>query len=117
MANLTSIQHGDVLVVGFTESKIIDTLRIRQTGKELHESIPQAVCKKLLVNFRGVSLMSSEMLQQLINLRVSCLNQGVDLKLCELSPNLMTIFRTTTLDSNFDIHRDEEKAVASFSRK
>ena len=117
MAAITTQQNGEVLVVGFTDSKILDTQRIEQIGKELQEAVPQAIHKKLLLNFRGVSFMSSAMITKLVMLNKICKAQGVALKFCEVSPNVEEVFKITKLNKIFDIQSDEEKAVASFDKK
>lgn len=117
MAATTTHQNGEVLVVGFTDSKILDSQRIEQVGKELLETVAQATDKKLLLNFRGVSFMSSAMITKLVMLNKKCKSQDVHLKFCEVSPNVMEVFKITKLNKLFDIQSDEEKAVASYSKK
>lgn len=117
MAAITSQTQGEVLIIGFTDSKILDSQRIEQVGKELQEVTPQAIHKKLLVNFRGVSFMSSAMITKLVMLNKGCKAQGISLKFCEVSPNVMEVFKITKLNKLFDIQDGEEKAVASFDKK
>jgi anti-sigma B factor antagonist len=106
-----------VLVVGFTDSKILDTQRIEQVGKELLDSVSLAVQKKMLLNFRGVSFMSSAMITKLVTLNKTCKAKGVALKFCEVSPNVMEVFKITKLNRLFDIQDNEEKAIGSFEKK
>jgi anti-sigma B factor antagonist len=117
MAAITTQTTGEVLVVGFTDSKILDSQRIEQVGKELQDSVPQAIHKKLLLNFRGVSFMSSAMITKLVMLNKACKAQSVALKFCEVSPNVLEVFKITKLNKLFDIQEDEEKAVGSFDKK
>ena len=117
MAAITTTTNGEILVVGFTDSKILDSQRIEQVGKELQEAVPQAIHKKLLLNFRGVSFMSSAMITKLVMLNKGCKAQGVALKFCEVSPNVMEVFKITKLNKLFDIQDGEEKAIASFDKK
>ena len=39
------------------------------------------------------------------------------LKFCEVSPNVMEVFKITKLNKLFDIQDGEEKAIASFDKK
>lgn len=117
MAAITTQTTGEVLVVGFTDSKILDSQRIEQVGKELQESVPNAHHKKLLLNFRGVSFMSSAMITKLVMLNKACKAQDVALKFCEVSPNVLEVFKITKLNKLFDIQEGEEKAVGSFDKK
>ena len=117
MAAITTQNNGETLVVGFTDSKILDSQRIEQVGKELQESVPQAIHKKLLLNFRGVSFMSSAMITKLVMMNKVCKAQGIALKFCEVSPNVLEVFKITKLNKLFDIQDSEEKAIASFDKK
>ncbi|MGB7324969.1 MAG: STAS domain-containing protein [Rubripirellula sp.] len=117
MAAITTQNASEILVVGFTDSKILDSQRIEQVGRELQEVVPQAIHKKLLLNFRGVSFMSSAMITKLVMLNKGCKAQGVNLKFCEVSPNVMEVFKITKLNKLFDIQEGEEKALASFEKK
>jgi anti-sigma B factor antagonist len=117
MAAITTQNSGEVLVVGFTDSKILDSQRIEQVGKELQESVSHALQNKMLLNFRGVSFMSSAMITKLVMLNKTCKAKGVTLKFCEVSPNVMEVFKITRLNKLFDIQEGEEKAIASFDKK
>jgi anti-anti-sigma factor len=117
MASITTQMAGEILVVGLTDSKILDSQRIEQIGKDLTEACPQAIHKKMVVNFRGVSFMSSAMITKLVLLNKTCKAQGISLKFCEVSPNVMEVFKITKLTKIFDIQTDEAKALASFDKK
>ncbi|TWU05704.1 STAS domain-containing protein [Stieleria varia] len=117
MSAITTLTNGEILVVGFSDSKILDSQRIEQVGRELQEVVPQAIHKKLLLNFRGVSFMSSAMITKLVMLNKGCKAQGVNLKFCEVSPNVLEVFKITKLNKLFDIQATEEKALESFDKK
>ncbi len=117
MAAITTQINGEVLVVGFTDSKILDSQRIEQVGKELQDAVPQAIHKKLLLNFRGVTFMSSAMITKLVMLNKGCKAKEVALKFCEVSPNVLEVFKITKLNKLFDIQGAEEKGLASFDKK
>ncbi|MEO1617876.1 MAG: STAS domain-containing protein [Planctomycetota bacterium] len=117
MSATTTEQNGEVLVVGFMDSKILDSQRIEQVGRELQDAVPQATSQKLLLNFRGVSFMSSAMITKLVMLNKGCKAQGVTLKFCEVSPNVLEVFKITRLNKLFDIQSTEDKAIASFDKK
>ena len=117
MAAITTQTKGEILVVGFTDSKILDSQRIDQVGKELQDSIPQAAHKKLLLNFNGVSFMSSAMITKLVMLNKTCKAQGIALKFSDVSPNVLEVFKITKLNKLFDIQDVEDKAIASFDKK
>ncbi|TWU18037.1 STAS domain-containing protein [Allorhodopirellula heiligendammensis] len=115
--SITNQMQGDILVLGFTDTKILDSQKIETVGKELQDAVAEAIHKRLLVNFRGVSFMSSAMITKLVMLNKRCKTQGVTLKFCEVSPNVMEVFKITKLNKLFDIQDGEEKAIASFDKK
>ena len=116
-ATTVEVTPEQVVVVSFNDGKILDSQRIEQVGRELQEAVPQAVHKKMLLNFRGVSFMSSAMITKLVMLNKTCKAQGVALKFCEVSPNVMEVFKITKLNKLFDLQPTEEKALASFDKK
>lgn len=118
MTSLRSQEIEDVLVVNFTEAKILDEAKIQQIGKELMDmAISAKENKKMVVNFQGVSFMSSAMIGKLVLLHKQCKTLDVALKLCEISNNVMEVFKITKLNKVFDIHADQEKAIKSFTKK
>jgi len=117
MAAINVETKGEIIVVSFTDGKILDSQRIEQVGRELQESVPQAIHKKMLLNFRGVSFMSSAMITKLVMLNKACKAQGVALKFCEVSANVMEVFKITNLNKLFDIQKAEDKALESFDKK
>ncbi|NND99107.1 MAG: STAS domain-containing protein [Pirellulaceae bacterium] len=96
---------------------MLDNQRIEQVSQELQEIVPQLKHKKLVLNFRGVSFMSSAMIAQLVMLNKSCKSQGAILKFCDVAPNVMEVFRISKLNQLFDIQENEEGAIASFDKK
>jgi anti-sigma B factor antagonist len=118
MSSLKSQEIEDVLVVYFTDAKILDEARIQQIGKELMEMAASAsTSKKMVLNFQGVQFMSSAMIGKLVLLNKKCKSTEIDLKLCQISANVLEVFKITRLNKVFEIHPDEEKALKAFSKK
>ena len=119
MSSLKSEQKEDILCVYFTDAKILDEARIQQIGKELVEKAASAAgseSKKMLVNFQGVQFMSSAMIGKLVLLNKKSKTDKVDLKLCNITPNVLEVFKITRLNKVFDIQGEEEKALKSFGK-
>lgn len=110
----TETTDSGVLVVSFTDAKILDEAKIQQIGKELMELVPQATEKKLLVDFTGVSFMSSAMIGKLVLLHKKCKSSDVTMKVCDISDNVMEVFKITRLHKVFSIAKDREAALKSF---
>jgi len=117
MSSLKSQEIEDVLVVYFTDAKILDEARIAQIGKELMDMATSAATnKKMVLNFQGVQFMSSAMIGKLVLLNKKCKTDEVILKLCNISANVLEVFKITRLNKVFDIYPDEDKAVKSFKK-
>jgi anti-anti-sigma factor len=117
MASLDLREVDEVLVVSFTKAKILDETTIEQIGTELMECITKCPAGKIVLNFQGVSFMSSAMIGKLVLFNNKCKAADVKLKLCDISDNVMEVFKITRLNRVFDIHKSEEKAVASFEKR
>ncbi len=118
MGSLQIQENDGVLVVNLAESKILDEAKIQKIGEELLEAAQRASTgKKLLVSFRGVGFMSSAMIGKLVLLHKKCKKDAIDLKLCEISPNVAEVFKIMKLNKVFDIQKDEEKAIKAFNKK
>ncbi len=116
-SSLWSQTNGEVLVVYFSDSKILDDVRIQQIGKDLTDMVAKAEHSKMLLNFQNVGFMSSAMIGKLILLSKKCKTDGVDLKVCNIVPNIMEVFKIMKLNRLFDIHDDEANAIKAFEKK
>jgi anti-anti-sigma factor len=111
-------ENSDVLVVYFTDAKILDETRIQQIGQDLTSAAASAgQNKKMLVNFQGVQFMSSAMIGKLVLLNKKCKTDEVALKMCMISPNVLEVFKITKLNKVFEIFDTEEKALKAFKGK
>jgi anti-sigma B factor antagonist len=111
----TDYTDNDVLVVSFSDVKILDEGRIEQVGKELMELPKLATGRKMLLDFRGVKFMSSLMIGKIIILQQECKSMGIVMKVCNMSDDMRKVFKITKL--KIDIQKDRENAIASFDKK
>lgn len=117
MSSLKTQEVEEVLVVNFTDAKILDEARIQQIGQELMNCAASAAQKKkMLLNFQGVQFMSSAMIGKLVLLNKKCKTDEVVLKMSSISPNVMEVFKITRLNKVFEIFDDQDKAIKSFSK-
>lgn len=116
MSSLKSREEDGVLIVNFTDAKILDEARIQQIGSELMEMVVAASQnKKMLLNFQGVQFMSSAMIGKLVLLNKKAKTSEIELKFSDISPNVLEVFKITRLNKVFKIYPDEEKALKAFS--
>lgn len=103
-------QVGDVTVVCFQNTRILDEATVQTLGTELLEAAARAN-GKLLLNFKNVVLMSSAMIGKLVLLRNRCDEGGVRLAFCEITSNVKEVFSLMKLDKIVDIYPDESSAI------
>ncbi len=112
--HITLNEVGDITVVHFLDSRIIEDIAIQQLGTELFSLVETEGRKKIVLNFSAVNFMSSSALSKLINLHKKVQASGGNLKLSNISPEIREIFTITNLHRLFDIRKDEADAIAAF---
>ena len=103
-------------VVRFKDRMVFDERTVREVGEQIGASLPNdGKPLKVVLDFQGVDLISSSLLGKLILLQRRIDATGGKLRLCELSPTVQSVFRTSNLDRLFAIDRDRAAALASVS--
>jgi len=111
----TSEAIGDVLVIWITVPRIVNDLVAFGFKTEILAALDTNVLPKMLLHFGGVATLSSALIGALIVLHKKC--QGrVWLKLCSLSAEVREPLAITGLDRLFEIHHDQEDALAAFGQ-
>ena len=116
MPELVSREKDDVLVVGFTSQAIVADALISKIGKEFRRLVDRSG-PKLLLDFRGVRHMSSAMINQILLLYQNCSEAKIQLKLCNLDPELKEVFSATGLNKLLKMYDSEADALAAFKKK
>jgi anti-anti-sigma factor len=109
-------ERGGATVVQFRDSKILEDRTIQQLGSELIDLIQGRNAPKMVLDFTGVKYLSSAALGKLITLRRKVDQLGGQLKLCEIDPETMDVFKIAKLDDYFEIHRDQNSALSSLKQ-
>ena len=99
--------------VGFTTRNILDEALIHQIGEEVAGLVAASNNPKLLVSFKGVEHLSSTALGMLITVKNKVAAKGGQLRLADIDPKILEVFRITRLDTLFQIHPTEEAAQKS----
>jgi anti-sigma B factor antagonist len=102
---------GDLIVVRLGAYRVLDELTVNEISDELLEVVDRPDCHRLLLDFRGVTQLSSAMLAQLVKLHRKIQPKREKLRLCGISSHLRSIFATTRLDRLFDILDAEPGAL------
>ena len=98
----------DKIIFFLTDAKIVYEAEIQLVGGGLLDICERAARnhKRMLVDFRGVQFMGSAMISKLITLSEAVKQHSVDLRLANISPNLLEAFKILQLDKVF--RRDDD---------
>ncbi len=105
----------DITIATCKDMKLNDDLVIQEWGDQLLALLDDLACRKLLVNFERVLFMSSSALRALITLNKKAKDSQTLLCLCGIDDNIMEAFRITRLDNVFQIKKNEDEGVRSFT--
>jgi anti-sigma B factor antagonist len=111
---LLSRTQGDVRVVHFADTKVIDQRNINQIGAELMEMVETGGVLKMLINMSNVRYLSSAVLGKLISLHKALRTRTGILKLCNVGDPIYEVFEITRLNQVFDMYDSEDKALEAF---
>ena len=118
MAVPTRIRVDDtdgIKVVRFEDHQLFDERTVRELSDQIAAALPNDGSPiRLVVDFSDVSLISSTFLSKLILLQRRIDGTRGKLRLCEMSPMIEQVFRTSNLDRLFKIDRDQRTAIDSF---
>jgi anti-sigma B factor antagonist len=118
MATTPRIQVSEtngVKVVRFVDHQLFDERTVREVADQIAAALPNDGSPiRLVVDFSDVSLVSSTLLSKLILLQRRVEASRGKLRLCEMSPVIQQVFRTSNLDRLFSIDRDQRTALDTF---
>ncbi len=102
-----------IQIVSFRDRLLFDDRTVREVSEQLGAALPNdGKPIRVVLDFSGVDLISSSLLGKLILLQRRVDGSGGKLRLCELSPTVQSVFRTSNLDRLFAILRDRRAALA-----
>lgn len=110
-------EHQDIVVASIDVEKILDAEVIRQIGQELAKLPMEAAGgRKLLLTLRRVTFMSSAMIGEIMRLAKQAKSDRINLKLCDISPAILDVFKITKLDKVLDIHPTVADGIKAFGK-
>ena len=117
MQSLEMKQDEEVLVLSFVDRKITDQKRIAQIDADLQYATGLAADGRMLLDFEGLSFMSSAMIGALLRFQKKCDGESIKVKFCNISDDIKDVFHTMKLNKVFSIHKTREQAVKSYDKK
>jgi anti-sigma B factor antagonist len=117
---MTASKHSSVLInqsEGITVAlirmaSITDGQSIEEIGRTLFDLVDNRDVKKLIVDFRTVSFLSSSMIGVLVQLHKKAQSIEGQVVLCGLRESLMKIFKITRMDRILTFAKDEKEAAS-----
>jgi anti-sigma B factor antagonist len=104
-------KQNDVAIVSFVTSRILDQSNVQQLGEEMDALVDDYHLGKIVLNFDGVTYMSSAVMGKLVGLLKKCQAAKAELKLCTIEDSIYEIFEIMRFDKMFDIHKTQDDAV------
>ncbi len=104
------------ITVGHIDTEVLDATNVKDFGQEVQKVMEDQPNVHFLLDFAKVNYLSSAALSELIYLyRLSRGNKG-DVRLCDVSKQIMTAFEITNLNKMFKIYPGAyEEALKEFS--
>ena len=103
-SHLTVTESDSVCVVQFSDRKILEEISISEIGEELYSLVEGKEGVKLLLSFKNVEHLSSAALGVLIKLEKEVAAVHGTLKLSDISPQILEVFKITRLNKLFSIY-------------
>jgi anti-anti-sigma factor len=107
---------GEVRLILIDEPRLLEAPAIEQCFREISEVLAKTEECNVLLHFGKVTFMSSSALGMLIRLNKKCKEFKVNLKLCNIAPEIRQVFKITGLDKVFDICADPVQALEGFKK-
>jgi anti-anti-sigma factor len=97
-----------VTIATFTHSKVV--LEVREP---LYDLVETQGHRRIVLNFENVRFLSSAPIAVLIQLKKKVEAVGGTVRFCCVDPDILSVFRITSVDRVFDIYNSEAEAIAS----
>ena len=108
------IESDGTRVVTFKDRMVFDDRTVREVSEQIGAALPNDGSPlRVVLDFTGVDLISSSLLGKLILLQRRIDSTGGRLRLCELSPTVQAVFRTSNLDRLFSLDRDRTASLSA----
>lgn len=105
-----AVENG-VTVVTLSDQKILDEINIARIGENLYSLVRDVGQPKMVVDFASVTNMSSSALGMLITLHKRIREADGQLRLCNIQPAIMEVFRITRLNEIFTLCNSRAEAL------
>jgi anti-anti-sigma factor len=113
-SGLVVSRHQGVTVAGFRNAAVLDALAVEAIAAELYALVDERAERRLILDFDGVELLSSQMLGVLLSLHKKAGAIRGKVVVCGLRPRVRQVFKTMNLHKVLEVARDEQRALGRF---
>lgn len=114
MVEIFVTRERGVAVVDFAAKEVLDMAKAATVGRHLMDLVERTDPANVLIDFRNVKLLTSTMINELLQVRKKCTERKIQLKLCGMSPELSDLFKKLKLEKTFDIYVTRAPALQAF---
>jgi anti-anti-sigma factor len=115
--SIRCVPSGDILTICLTDAKILDAEIIDQIHQDMTKILGETQQRNVILDFREVKFLSSAALGMLILVNKMCKEYKINLKLCNIEPDIAQIFKITGMNKVFAIYKTAEDANAAFQKE
>jgi anti-anti-sigma factor len=111
-------RHGDVCCVRLLKSQM-EELEVHELADDILDLIDTHACRKLVIDFSSSApqCLYSVFLAKLVTIRRHVLERGGVLKLCDATPEVLSVFDACQLRQFFEFHPSAEAALEAFGER
>jgi len=102
---------GDVTVVSFPETTLLDTMAADHFGREIYRVLEAGVRTGLVIDFANVRFLSSPTLGVLVSLSRRAKRSGTRVVLAAVPSEFAAVFKVTDLLKFFEMYERREDAL------
>jgi anti-sigma B factor antagonist len=113
-SQMSSQNMGNGIVITLLTPQLLEEAEIASLEQSLMQKIKEANVVNIVLNFENVNFLSSAVLRVLIKVNTAIAERHGKLRLCEIAPKILEVFKITRLNKVFDIRADVDTAVDSF---
>lgn len=112
---ITVRESADVLIIGFVDRHILDEANIQKIGQEISQEVAKRGMPRVIIDFDNVNHLSSPALGTMLTVRNDIRKKDGQLRLANISKDILEIFTITKLDKYFTISNTTEAALKSLT--
>jgi anti-sigma B factor antagonist len=101
------------LIITVMAKELLEDAEITELENAIIRLLGQGAAMNIVLSFENVKFLSSAVLRVLIKVNTAVGQQKGKLRLCNIDPKIMEVFKITRLDKVFNIRKNVDEAVES----